>query len=74
MVREIDHPLIGRMKILGNPVKASSDLTRSRAPAPWLGQHTAGILEQLGYSEDQIGALFADGVAYDQQRKAVPSD
>ncbi len=74
MVREIDHPLIGRMKILGNPVKASGDLARSRTPAPWLGQHTAAVLRQLGFSEDQIGALFADGVAYDQQRKAVPSD
>ncbi|MGH8621354.1 MAG: CaiB/BaiF CoA transferase family protein, partial [Burkholderiales bacterium] len=29
LVAEIDHPKIGRMKILGNPVKASAELARS---------------------------------------------
>jgi crotonobetainyl-CoA:carnitine CoA-transferase CaiB-like acyl-CoA transferase len=43
MVAEIDHPKIGRMKILGNPVKASAELARSRMPAPWLGQHSAEV-------------------------------
>jgi crotonobetainyl-CoA:carnitine CoA-transferase CaiB-like acyl-CoA transferase len=74
MVDEIDHPLIGRMKILGNPVKASSELARSRAPAPWLGQHTGEILKNLGYDDVQIGAMFADNIAYDQQRSAVSAE
>jgi crotonobetainyl-CoA:carnitine CoA-transferase CaiB-like acyl-CoA transferase len=66
MVAEIDHPKIGRMKIIGNPVKASAELARSRAPAPWLGQHSAEVLRRLGYGDGQIAALFAEGVVYDR--------
>jgi crotonobetainyl-CoA:carnitine CoA-transferase CaiB-like acyl-CoA transferase len=73
MVAEIDHPRIGRMKILGNPVKASAELARSRAPAPWLGQHSAEILKGLGYSETQAATLFAEGVTYDHFREKTPA-
>jgi len=66
MVAEIDHPKIGHMKILGNPVKASAELARSRTPAPWLGQHTAEVLKGLGYDDAQVASLFTDGVVYDQ--------
>ena len=69
MVAEIDHPRIGRMKILGNPVKASAELARSRAPAPWLGQHSAEVLRSLGFGDGQIASLFAEGVVYDRYRE-----
>ena len=69
MVAEVDHPKIGRMKILGNPVKASAELARSRTPAPWLGQHSAEVLGSLGYTDAQIASLFADGVTYDRNRE-----
>jgi len=69
MVAEIDHPKIGRMKILGNPVKASAELARSRTPAPWLGQHSAEVLKGLGYGDSEIASLFADGVTYDRYRQ-----
>jgi crotonobetainyl-CoA:carnitine CoA-transferase CaiB-like acyl-CoA transferase len=69
MVAEIDHPRIGRMKIIGNPVKASAELARSRTPAPWLGQHSAEVLKGLGYSAGEVAALFADGVTYDRYRE-----
>ena len=69
MVVEIDHPKIGRMKTLGNPVKASAELARSRLPAPWLGQHSAEVARSLGYSDSDIASLFADGVVFDQDRE-----
>ena len=69
MVAEIDHPKIGRMKILGNPVKTNAELARSRTPAPWLGQHSAEVLKGLGYGDEQIAALFAGGVVYDRYRE-----
>jgi crotonobetainyl-CoA:carnitine CoA-transferase CaiB-like acyl-CoA transferase len=57
------------MKILGNPVKASAELARSRTPAPWLGQHSAEVLKGLGYTDAQIASLFAEGVTYDHYRE-----
>jgi crotonobetainyl-CoA:carnitine CoA-transferase CaiB-like acyl-CoA transferase len=69
MVAEIDHPTIGRMKIIGNPVKASAELARSRTPAPWLGQHSAEVLKALGYTDAQAASLFAEGVVYDRHRE-----
>ena len=70
MVQEIDHPKIGRMKILGNPVKSTSEISRSRTPAPWLGQHSAEVLNALGYGEQEIARLFVEGVVYDRYREA----
>ena len=69
MVVEIDHPKIGRMKTLGNPVKTSAELARSRLPAPWLGQHSAEVLKGLGYSDADIASLFAGGVVFDKHRE-----
>ncbi len=69
MVVEIDHPKIGRMKTLGNPVKSSTELARSRAPAPWLGQHSGEVLKALGYGDEEISAYFGEGVIFDKYRE-----
>lgn len=68
MVVEVEHPTIGRMKMLGLPIKSTGELTEIRRPAPTLGQHTAQILGELGYAGEAIGALFEAGVVYDGQR------
>ncbi len=67
MVVEVEHPLIGRMNMLGLPLKSSSALTAIRQPAPWLGQHSAQTLTRLGLNPREIEALFADRVVYDRQ-------
>lgn len=69
MVVEIDHPKIGRMKSLGLPVKSTGELTAIRQPAPWLGQHSAAALRDVGYSGSALDALYADGVIYDKYRE-----
>jgi crotonobetainyl-CoA:carnitine CoA-transferase CaiB-like acyl-CoA transferase len=69
MVEEIDHPKIGRMKMMGRPIKSTGDLTAIRKPAPWLGQHSAEVLLDLGYPDDEIEALFAQSVIYDRCRE-----
>jgi crotonobetainyl-CoA:carnitine CoA-transferase CaiB-like acyl-CoA transferase len=37
-----------------------------RQPAPWLGQHSKAVLQQLGYSAEDMAALFAKGTVFDQ--------
>ena len=62
MVYDIEHPVIGPMKTLGLPLKSSGDLTQIRRPAPLHGQHTAEVLREAGYSDDQVRGLLAEGI------------
>ena len=74
MVEEIDHPKIGRMKMMGRPIKSTGDLTAIRKPAPWLGQHSAEVLLELGYPDDEIEDLFAQSVIYDRCREPTTGE
>jgi crotonobetainyl-CoA:carnitine CoA-transferase CaiB-like acyl-CoA transferase len=66
MIVELDHPIIGPMKTIGPGAKFSGLDYRVRGPAPWLGQHTREVLRGAGLAEDEVAALFADGVAYEE--------
>jgi crotonobetainyl-CoA:carnitine CoA-transferase CaiB-like acyl-CoA transferase len=68
MIEEIDHPRIGRMKMMGRPLKSSGELTAIRRPAPLLGEHSAETLRGLGYRDEEIERLFAERVIYAEGR------
>jgi CoA:oxalate CoA-transferase len=58
MVVEMDHPIIGKLKVTGNPVKMSECKEEVFAPHPTLGQHNGEILGNLlGYSKEKIEEL-----------------
>jgi len=69
MVVEYDHPVIGRVKSIGLPIKSTGELTQIRHAAPWLGQHSADTAKSIGYSDKEIDALFAEGVIYNRLRE-----
>jgi crotonobetainyl-CoA:carnitine CoA-transferase CaiB-like acyl-CoA transferase len=69
MIVDIDHPKIGPMKTLGLPIKSTGELTAIRSAAPWLGQHTAEVLRDLGYDDAGIEALFRGSVVFDGERQ-----
>ena len=50
MFIEVDHPVIGRSKVNGNPVKLMDMMPRINRPAPTLGQHNEEVLARLGYT------------------------
>ena len=59
---EIEHPKMGKMKLVGNAVDMSRTPPRIDRPPPVLGEHTEEILQSLGYGVEKISALRAQGV------------
>jgi crotonobetainyl-CoA:carnitine CoA-transferase CaiB-like acyl-CoA transferase len=57
MIVETDHPALGRIRSLGSPIKMSGTPPNVRRRAPMLGEHTADILRQAGYSQAEIERL-----------------
>ncbi len=57
MIVDVIHPLAGRLKQIGIPIKLSETPGEVRDPAPSLGQHTEEILKGLGYDDQRIEGL-----------------
>ena len=62
MIVETNHPKAGKVKTLGLPVKFSATPGGITRPAPLLGQHSRAILAEIGYNEQQIEQMAAQGV------------
>jgi crotonobetainyl-CoA:carnitine CoA-transferase CaiB-like acyl-CoA transferase len=59
---EMEHPLAGLVKSLGNPVRFGDTPVSFRRPPPTLGEHTAGILAGMGFTVEEIEEFKAQGV------------
>jgi crotonobetainyl-CoA:carnitine CoA-transferase CaiB-like acyl-CoA transferase len=63
MVVEVDQPQLGPVRLLGNPIKLSRTPADPTRPAPAFGEHTAEVLRDAGYSEEEVAAMLESGAA-----------
>jgi formyl-CoA transferase/CoA:oxalate CoA-transferase len=62
MVVEMDHPVCGRLKVVGTPVKALPGDWGTLRPPPALGQDTEEVLGRAGYTTAEIESLRRDRI------------
>ncbi len=63
MVKEVEHPTCGPMKLVNTPVKYSYSKPSIRTPPPLLGQHTDEVLRDIvGMDDNTIQSLKIEGV------------
>ena len=63
LIPELEHPLVGAIRVAGSPIRMSKAETGAKVASPTLGQHTREVLEELGYSDEEIDALIQNKVA-----------
>ena len=60
--QELPHTTAGTVRTLGSPVRLSGTPLQLKRAAPLLGEHTAEIVLDLGYSHAELTALVEQGV------------
>ncbi|GAB3205697.1 CaiB/BaiF CoA transferase family protein [Marinactinospora thermotolerans] len=65
-----DHPTAGRLDLVraGFRLESQADDAGAVSPPPLLGQHSASVLAELGFTAEQIGGMIDRGAA----RQATP--
>jgi crotonobetainyl-CoA:carnitine CoA-transferase CaiB-like acyl-CoA transferase len=61
MVVETTHPVAGKVKAIGLPIKFSETPGGVRRAAPVFGQHTQEVMREYGFSEAEIEQMAAQG-------------
>jgi len=54
MAKEIEHPVEGKVRAVGNPIKSSQYPSEVQTPPPKYGEHTMEVLKSAGYSDKEI--------------------
>lgn len=61
-IMDVDHPVLGKIKTPGFPIRFSETPVKLEKVAPQLGQHTDEVLGEIGYGTDEIAAMRKEGV------------
>ena len=61
MFADVEHPVMGAVRLNASPIKLSDTAARIRIPSPTLGQHTGEVLREIGCSAEEIAHLLEIG-------------
>jgi crotonobetainyl-CoA:carnitine CoA-transferase CaiB-like acyl-CoA transferase len=59
---EIEHPLAGKVSMVGPALQMSETPLAVQGSSPALGQHTDEVLASIGYRDDEVAAMRDKGV------------
>ncbi len=62
LLQHVEHPAIPDLRLPALPLSFDRERATHSSPPPLVGEHTTEILEEVGYSVEEIAALAADGV------------
>jgi len=59
MVETVSHPTAGDLRLVRSPIGLDGHRPDARRPPPLLGEHSAEVLGELGYSPEEVSRLLA---------------
>ena len=72
-LQEVNHPSIGKVRVVRSPVRLSKTPAKTPTPSPVHGQHTHEVLKELlGLSAEALAKLDASGVLGTPPRNKRP--
>jgi crotonobetainyl-CoA:carnitine CoA-transferase CaiB-like acyl-CoA transferase len=70
MVATHQHPLLGQKRVARHYIRfGHTEILRGR-PTPLLGEHTAEVLRDVGFTESAIAELYSKGVVKTEEPAA----
>lgn len=65
LVLDYPHPVLGPMKTIAQPIVFDGAPRDAGTPPPMLGEHSRGVLHELGYPDAEIARLASAGIILD---------
>lgn len=62
MTPSVDHPVRGAVRMIGQPVELSRTPAKMKTAAPDAGEHNTEILQEMGFSENEIQRLIDEKI------------
>ena len=65
---DLEHPVVGNLRMPAPPVRMSDTPPRKPTPPPVLGADGPAVMRELGMSDDEIERLLEEGVLVTRER------